>query len=98
MLKHVAVLVLIVGGPSWHSARTRSGWTLQGKPVAQTASGRFAKAQEQFDPTMNRVLPAARLKVVRDDLTQQYGPLQRAAVVTTDKVQQYEVVCVRHSA
>ena len=58
--------------------------------VAQMAAGQFDKAVEPFDQTMQRALPAEKLKEVWEGLTKQCGQFQRATDTTTEKITQYD--------
>lgn len=62
--------------------------------VAHLAAGEFDRAIEPFDPTMKRVMPAAKLKEVWSGLTTQYGPLERATETRIVKTKRYEFVFV----
>jgi uncharacterized protein len=62
--------------------------------VAQMADGQFDKAVEPFDATMQKALPADKLRQSWDATVAQYGPFQKATETRTEKVQQYEVLYV----
>ena len=58
------------------------------------AAGDFEKAVEPFDPTMQRALPAAKLKQVWGALIGRYGPLKEATVTRSEKIDQLQAVDV----
>jgi len=62
--------------------------------VTRMAAGEFEDAVEPFDETMQRVLPAGKLKEIWGGLVKQHGPLQKAESTRTEKVEQYTLVFV----
>lgn len=62
--------------------------------VFHLAAGRFDKAIEPFDETMQRALPAEKLQEVWAGLIKQWGPLRQATAVRTEKAPPYEFVFV----
>ena len=68
--------------------------TLAKNLVSALAGGDFNKATENFDETMSKALPAAKLREVWNSLIIQTGPFIGQTGIRREKILQYDVIFV----
>ena len=99
MPRSIRLLVLVAAvallwWPVWAEPPRATPAELAKKLVDQMAAGDFEKAVEPFDPTMQRALPAAKLKQVWEALVGRFGPLKEATVTRSEKIDQLQAIYV----